>query len=172
VGEDGRDGDAERSRIVRAAQRGDAFAMDELITLLTPYVGRLCAGIAQEDAADAMQEVFIAVFRNIGRLERPEALFGWVRTIAVREAVRVARERRRHVPTADLEDVPSPGDPLLGGELQDVLRRLSPEHRSVLLLRHLEGLSEQAVARLLELPVGTVRSRLFRARVSFRRSWR
>ncbi|WP_033213589.1 RNA polymerase sigma factor [Kitasatospora phosalacinea] len=164
-------GDEETSRLVAAAQQGDVFAMDALITELTPYVGRICASVALEHAADAMQEVFIAVFRGLRGLRTPEALYGWVRVIAVRESLRVARRHRREVAVPDLADLPADGDAALARDVADVLRRLGPEQRAVLVLRHVEGLDEQEVARLLRVPVGTVRSRLFRARQSFRRAW-
>ncbi|MQY10732.1 ECF RNA polymerase sigma factor SigE [Streptomyces sp. RB5] len=144
--------------------------MDELVGLLTPYVGRICGPIALQDAADAAQEALIAVFRNIRQLSTPQALFGWVRAIAAREAVKVAKRRQGTVP-AELEDLPAYEDLQLGTDIADTLRRLTPEHRAVLVLRHVDGLSEQEVAELLGLPVGTVRSRLFRARRSFRTAW-
>ncbi|MGP4024855.1 RNA polymerase sigma factor [Actinomadura sp. 3N407] len=109
--------------------------------------------------------------RNLKTLREPAALFGWVRVIAVREAVRVARQSSRAVP-AEVAEVPAPGDPALAADVRDVLNRLSPEHRAVLTLRDLEGLDEESAARMLRVPAGTVRSRLFRARASFRRSWR
>jgi RNA polymerase sigma factor (sigma-70 family) len=56
-------------------------------------------------------------------------------------------------------------------DIRDVLARLSPEHRAVIVLRDLEGLDESRAAALLELPVGTVKSRLHRARDDFRRAW-
>ena len=122
------------------------------------------------DGPDATQEALIAVFRGLRRLENPAALFGWVRAIAVREAVRVARRRQRQVP-ADLSEVPAPDDPQLAVQVQDVLARLSPEHRAVLVLRDLEGMDEQAAAAVLEVPTGTAKSRLHRARASFRKAW-
>lgn len=156
--------------LVRRAQSGDALAIDQLLRILDPYVGRLCAPIALQDAADAAQESMIVIFRGIGQLKEPAAVYGWVRTICVREAVRVARRRADTVP-AELSDLPAPGDPQLAADVHDVLRRLSPEHRATLVLRDLEGLDEQTVARLLDLPLGTVRSRLSRAREAFRRIW-
>jgi RNA polymerase sigma factor (sigma-70 family) len=63
------------------------------------------------------------------------------------------------------------GCPQLAADIRDVLARLTPEHRAVLVLRDLEGLDEQAAGALLDVPVGTVRSRLFRARRSFRKAW-
>ncbi|WP_329479865.1 sigma-70 family RNA polymerase sigma factor [Kribbella sp. NBC_01484] len=156
--------------LVRAAQRGDTLAMNELLDGLAPYVGRICGPIALADGPDATQEALIAVFRGVRRLENPAALFGWVRAIAVREAVRVARRRQRQVP-ADLSEVPAPDDPQLAVQVQDVLARLSPEHRAVLVLRDLEGMDEQAAAAVLEVPTGTAKSRLHRARASFRKAW-
>ena len=160
----------EPDELVRAAQRGDALAMDELLGLLTPYVGRLCGPIALDDGADATQEALIAIFRNLAQLTEPAAVFGWARAIAVREAVRVAKRSRRSVP-AELADVPAVGDPQLAVDIRDVLGRLAPEHRAVLVLRDVEGLDEQAVGELLRVPTGTVKSRLFRARRSFRKEW-
>lgn len=158
------------ARLVAGAQRGDRLAMDELLTVLTPCVGRICGPVALEDGDDAAQETLIAVFRHIRQLKEPAALFGWVRVIAVREAVRLAKQRQRTVP-AELSELPAPGDPELAQDIGDLLRRLSPEHRAVLMLRHIEGLDEQEVARVLAVPLGTVRSRLFRARRSFRGAW-
>jgi RNA polymerase sigma-70 factor (ECF subfamily) len=161
------DDDAE---LVRRAQGGDTLAMAELLDRLTPYVGRICGAIALSGGADAAQETLIAVFRGLRGLARPEALRGWVRAIAVREAVRVARRDQAGVP-ADLTELPARGDPQLGADIRDVLGRLSPEHRAVLVLRDLEGLDESAVAAYLDVPKGTVKSRLARARASFRKAW-
>lgn len=158
------------ARMVRDAQRGDALAMDELLGVLEPYVGRICGPVALQDGADAVQETLVSVFRNIRQLRTSRALFGWVRAIAVREALRIARRRRNVVP-GEPEDEPVVGDPELASDIDDVMRRLTPEHRVVLTLRHVDGLSEQEVAEVLAVPVGTVRSRLFRARRSFRTAW-
>ncbi|MEU8800391.1 RNA polymerase sigma factor [Spirillospora sp. NPDC048819] len=157
--------------VVRRAQRGDLMALHEVLDVLTPYVRRLCGPIALQDAPDAAQEALIIVMRNLRTLREPAALFGWVRVIAVREAVRVARQSSRAVP-AEMPELPAPGDPSLAADVRDVLSRLSPEHRAVLTLRDLEGLDEESAARMLRVPAGTVRSRLFRARASFRRNWR
>ncbi|MFF1909406.1 RNA polymerase sigma factor [Kitasatospora sp. NPDC058218] len=156
--------------LVRAAQRGDQLAVGELLELVTPYVRRLCGPIALDDGADATQEALIAVFRKLRQLREPAALFGWVRSIAVREAVRHVR-RVAHCVPADLSELPRPGDPQLATDIEDVLARLTPEHRAVLVLRDLEGLDERATAELLGVAPGTVKSRLSRARLSFRRAW-
>jgi RNA polymerase sigma factor (sigma-70 family) len=157
--------------LVRAAQAGDTIAMNDLLDRLVPYVGRICGPIALASAADATQETMIAVFRTLRGLRTPEALYGWVRSIAVREAVRAAKRDSRAVPEADLTELPERGDPQLASDIGDVLARLSPEHRAVLVLRDIEGLDEKAAADLLGVATGTAKSRLHRARESFRKAW-
>jgi RNA polymerase sigma factor (sigma-70 family) len=156
---------------IRRAQRGDLIALHHLLDAITPYVRRLCGPIALQDAPDATQETLIVVLRKLGTLREPAALYGWVRVIAVREAVRVARQASRTNP-AELTDLPARDDPALAADIRDVLDRLTPEHRAVLTLRDLEGIDEHDVGKMLGLPAGTVRSRLFRARQNFRRAWR
>ncbi|MFF5208597.1 RNA polymerase sigma factor [Streptosporangium sp. NPDC000396] len=154
--------------LVVRAQRGDTIAMNELLDRLTPYVARICGPIALESGADAAQEALIAIFRRLRTLREPTALYGWARAIAVREAVRIARRRPVAV---ELDELPSREDVECAADIRDVLSRLSPEHRAVLMLRDLEGLEESVAAELLDLPVGTVKSRLHRARDNFRKAW-
>jgi RNA polymerase sigma-70 factor (ECF subfamily) len=154
---------------VRCAQRGDLIALRDLLDAITPYVRRLCGPIALQDAPDAAQETLIVVLRRLEDLREPAALFSWVRVIAVREAVPVARQSSRAAP-APLVEIPAPGDPALAVDIRDLLDRLSPEHRAVLVLRDLEGLDEQTAGEQLGVPTGTVRSRLFWARRSFRKA--
>jgi RNA polymerase sigma-70 factor (ECF subfamily) len=156
--------------LVRAAQGGDSMAMAELLDVLAPYVARLCGPIALDDGADAAQEALITIFTQIGQLREPAALFGWVRVIAIREAVRVARKAHRAAP-AELQDVPARGDPQLASDIRDVLGRLAPHHRAILVLRDLEGLDEQTVSDMLAVSTGTAKSRLHRARRRFRQEW-
>ncbi|GGO45966.1 RNA polymerase sigma factor [Streptomyces lasiicapitis] len=157
-------------RLVRAAQRGDTLAMAELLDVLAPYVGRICAPIALDQGPDAAQEALVAVFKSLRTLKDPAALRGWVRAIAVREAIRTAHRSARSVP-ADLSTLPARGDPQLSADIRDVLDRLSPEHRAVLMLRDVEGLDERTAAALLGVRTGTVKSRLHRARDTFRKAW-
>jgi RNA polymerase sigma factor (sigma-70 family) len=156
--------------MVRAAQRGDRVAQGELMDALIPFLGRLCGPIALQDGTDAVQEAVIAIFRNLGQLRDPAAILGWARAIAVREAVRVARQAARAIP-AELADVPAPGDPQLAADVADVLGRLSPQHRAVLVLRDLDGLDEREAGAMLAIPAATVRTRLLRARRAFRKAW-
>jgi RNA polymerase sigma factor (sigma-70 family) len=159
--------------LVRAAQRGDTLALDALIGRLLPYVTRICGPIALASGPDAAQDAIIAVLRALPGLREPRALRGWTRAIAVREAVRHATRdaRAQPVDTSVFVDLPTRDDPLLRTDVHAVLARLSPQHRAVLVLRDLDGLDEEAAAQVLDVPVGTVKSRLHRARRMFRKEW-
>jgi DNA-directed RNA polymerase specialized sigma24 family protein len=135
---------------------------------LAPHVGRICGAIALDEGDDAMQETMIRVLSHLRSLREPAALRGWVRRIAVREALKLAQARRALVTVEHLLERPS-GDVAVRVEIADTLRQLSPDQRAVLLLGDLEGFG--AAAALLEVEVGTVKSRLHRAHTAFRRRW-
>jgi len=146
------------------------MALGELMEILAPYVGRICGPIALQDGPDAAQEALITILRGVRGLKEPAALFGWARVIAVREAVRIARNTVK-ISALPVDEIGTPGDPELAVDITDTLARLTPEHRAVLVLRDIEELDELQASRILSVPPGTVRSRLFRARRGFRKAW-
>jgi RNA polymerase sigma factor (sigma-70 family) len=157
--------------LVQRAQRGDPVALERLVAALAPYVGRICAAIALDDGPDATQETMILVIKNLRRLREPAALRSWARRIAVREALRLTTARRPvPVDPADLAPVavPDSGEAV---QIAETLRSLPPQQRAVLMLRHVEGLTEAEIAELLDIPLGTLKSRASRAREAFRRRW-
>lgn len=162
--------ESELAATVRAAQRGDTMAMNALVDELMPYVGRICGAIALDRGEDAAQEALITILRSLRQLREPDALRPWARRIAAREAVRAARQSRAGAAQLP-QDVPAAGHPSLGVEIRDQLERLAPEQRAVIVLRDVEGLSEQEAAVLLDVAPGTVKSRLHRARARFRKEW-
>jgi RNA polymerase sigma factor (sigma-70 family) len=165
-------GDEIGTEAVRRAQQGDPRAIDGLVRALLPYLGRVCGAIALERGDDALQETMIAVMSHIGALREPAALRGWARRIAVRESIRVARTGWvQPVDNEQLEAVVHQGDPETAIDIRDALTSLSPDQRAVLVLQHIEGLSEQEIAEVLGVAVGTVKSRLSRAREAFRTGW-
>jgi RNA polymerase sigma factor (sigma-70 family) len=147
--------------------------MDALVRELMPYVGRVCGAIALDRGDDAMQETFIAVLRNLGSLREPAALHGWVRRIAVRQSIRVARGGREDpVDPAVLADITvAPVDVATVIDVRSTLASLAPEQRAILFLRDVDGLTETEAAGLLGVAEGTVKSRLHRARSAFARRW-
>ncbi|MES9525236.1 RNA polymerase sigma factor [Streptomyces capoamus] len=151
------------------AQSGDEHAMNHLLDHITPYVNRICRSITRDDAADATQEALLAIYRGLGQLREPVAFYGWVRAVTVREAVRTARRFGEEQTCGQVESQQQ-ANPLDAVHISDVLERLSRAHRQVLTLRAY-GLNEEEIAEVLALPVGTVRSRLFRARRRFQEAW-
>jgi RNA polymerase sigma-70 factor (ECF subfamily) len=159
--------------LVRAAQRGDAGAIDELIDALHPLVRRISARVAGSEADDAAQEALLAIFRDLPALRTPEAIVSWVSAVTARIAARVdRRDRRQREPTMPRDPARLPSwnhhDAL---EVTDVLARLPTRDHTLLVLRDLQGLSEREVAEALGVPVGTVKSRVHRARRRFREEW-
>ncbi|SFS42468.1 RNA polymerase sigma factor [Saccharopolyspora flava] len=151
------------------AQGGDGQAMNELLTHITPYVARVCASVARYHSSDAMQEALLAIYRGLTTVREPAAFYGWVRSVTVREAVRTVK-RLNDAATCSSVEARHEANPLEGVHINDVLERLSTPHREVLTLRAW-GLNEEEMAETLHLPVGTVRSRLHRARRSFQEAW-
>ncbi|WP_432142196.1 RNA polymerase sigma factor [Streptomyces sp. bgisy084] len=152
------------------AQAGDGGAMDELLRHIAPFVGRLCRAVARRHSCDAAQEALLAIYRGIGGLREPAAFYGWVRAVTVREAVRTSK--RLSQGTADeLPEIAQDSNPLTFVHISDVLDQLSDQHRQILVLRAVYGLSEKEMAIALSVPVGTVRSRLHRARGTFSAAW-
>jgi RNA polymerase sigma-70 factor (ECF subfamily) len=166
---------AEERELVALAQRGDVLAMSRLLDSLAPWLARICGGIALEHADDAAQEALVQVFRDLRTLREPDAFRGWARRIAVREAVRHAQRARATGARASAEDAAAlcvdASDPAAARDVRAVLARLAPEQRAILVLRDLEGLSEDEAAAQLGVAKGTVKSRLFRAREAFAKRW-
>lgn len=156
--------------LVDRAQRGDVIAMGALVDELSPWVGRICAGICEQHAEDARQNTLVIVLRCLGDLRDPAAIRGWVRRIAVRESIRIATVRR-DIPLDPRPDAGSSIDADLAIDVRTTLAELSPQHRAVLVLRHIEDLSEDQVSAVLGVDVGTVKSRASRARSAFARRW-
>lgn len=156
---------------VAAAQQGDALALDRLLDELAPYVRRLCARIAPAAADDATQEALLAIFRGLPSLRAPEAIMTWVRSVTVRTAIRLAHRHDLEI-AAEGTLMSRPASSLEGlVDIDDALARLPVSQRVVLVLRTREGLSEQEIATTLGIPIGTVKSRLHRARAAFREVW-
>jgi RNA polymerase sigma-70 factor (ECF subfamily) len=162
---------AERSLVDRARD-GDLDAFEQLVRERMDAVYRLTHAIVLDpaDAADATQETFVAAWRQIPSLRDPARFDAWLERIAVNAARMTLRSRRRRrvrevaassavetlaERTADMPDA---------SLLTNALHQLSPDQRTLLALHHLEGRSVAELAELLEIPVGTVKSRLFTAR--------
>jgi len=178
--------------LVEQCRRGDAQAFARLVALHEGMVFNLAARLLGdgEEARDVSQDVFLQVYRTLGRFEGRSSLKTWIYRIVVnqcRNRQRFWRRRRkdRSCPLETLtpadearmnarQDESSPYDQLRLREraqkVQQALLRVSFDHRAILLLKEVEGLSCEDIAGALGLATGTVKSRLSRARESLRAS--
>ena len=134
-----------------------------------------------EDARDFVQEAFVQAFLKLDTFQRSSAFYTWLYRIAFNVA---ASHRRRRRPTLSVEYARETSglEPMDGGngpteraeqkescqQVRQAISRLSEEHRMVLVLREIDGCCYETIADILELPIGTVRSRLHRARLQLR----
>ena len=170
-------------QLVRKVRNGDRAAFDLLVV---KYQSRVASIISRyvydpQEVMDLAQETFVKAYRAIDRFRGDSAFYTWLYRIAVNTAKHFLESRgRRPQPSADvaeaenfddgrrLRDPASPERLLQREQLQEALSRaiaqLPEDLRSAFLLREYDGLSYEDIARILDCPIGTVRSRIFRAR--------
>jgi RNA polymerase sigma-70 factor (ECF subfamily) len=167
-----------RTRAIAAARAGDLAAFETLMrqyermVLVTAI--RLLGNI--EDAQDASQEVFLRLYRNLGKVQAASNFSGWLYRVTVNVCHDTRRKRPASVPIEEVPDLASgaadPQETATGAERQRALamslRMLSQKERTALVLRDLEGLSTEEVARALGSSEATVRSQISKARVKVR----
>jgi RNA polymerase sigma-70 factor (ECF subfamily) len=179
----------DEAELVTELQAGSDAAFEWLVTYYHSSVYNLVYGILSDsaDAADVTQEVFLRAFRGIRGFRRGSSLKTWLYRISVREALNHRRWCWRHhrqqvsidddsngtASALELEDLDAtPYDRLATRETQSAVRKALanvPEvFRSAVILRDLEGLSYEEVAEILEISVGTVKSRILRGRRALR----
>ncbi|HXQ27487.1 MAG TPA: sigma-70 family RNA polymerase sigma factor [Candidatus Acidoferrales bacterium] len=175
----------DEAELVTELQAGSESAFDYLVTYYHANVYNLVYGILSDaaDAADVTQEVFIRVFRGIHGFRRSSSLKTWLYRVSVRQAlnhrrwcwrhhrqqVSIDAEESEHGPTFELQGAEAtPFEQCAAHETQTTVRRalaeVPPLFRSAVILRDLEGLSYEEIAEVMEVSVGTVKSRILRGR--------
>jgi RNA polymerase sigma-70 factor (ECF subfamily) len=175
--------DATDAALIARSLGGEPEAFGELVLR---YQDRLYNSLfrvlgSAEDARDAAQAAFVQAFVKLDTFRGSSAFYTWLYRIAFNQAMSHARRKR---PTRSLDEdrtdrgrEPVDGQPAPGARLelneratqvQRALAELSAEYRTVIVLREMDGCKYEEIAEILELPVGTVRSRLFRARLELR----
>jgi len=177
--------------LVKRAKENDLSAFEELVRIHQNRVYALCLQLSgnRDDAQDLAQEAFIRAYRAVGSF-RSEADFGtWLHRIAVNVWLNHKRkssarqfvyldepylgndggEVRREVAAGDGDPLQALEEMEFRGLVRTALNGLSEEHRTVLVLREIEGYSYEEVSRMLRCSLGTVKSRLSRAREAMRR---
>src|SRR6478736_1627998 len=171
------------AQLIAAAQNGDAAAYGSLVR---KYHSRLCSSLwhicgSRSDAEDAAQEAFLRAYLKLRNYTGASAFYTWLYRIAVNVVISDHRKRKTQATTeqnrmicdrSQRDDSELPDDPLLreerANQVRQALNSLSSEHRTILVLREMESCDYDEISALLNVPIGTVRSRLHRARIELR----
>ncbi|AOU97570.1 RNA polymerase sigma factor RpoE [Acidihalobacter yilgarnensis] len=180
------------AELVRRVQNGDMRAFDLLVHKYQHKILNLIARYVHEPAAaqDVAQEAFIKAYRGLGNFRGESAFYTWLYRIAINTAKNhlVAESRRspefeinaedaeRLDGESGLKEYATPEGELLSEEIRqrvfDAIEALPEDLKTAITLRELEGMSYEEIAQVMGCPIGTVRSRIFRARESIDRSLR
>ena len=169
--------------LVERVQQGDKKAFNLLVSRYQNRVaGLLTRYVSPNDIPDVVQESFIKAYRSIGAFRGDSAFYTWLYRIAVNTAKNYLTAQGRRPPNEDilaeeaesydvgtnLRVVDTPENEMLSNELKnivfDTIKGLQEDLRTAITLREIEGLSYEEIAEIMDCPVGTVRSRIFRAR--------
>jgi RNA polymerase sigma-70 factor, ECF subfamily len=185
---------AEEAMFVLRLQANEDAAYDELVRTYSTSIFHVAYRMLGDsaEASDVVQEIFLKVFRNIAGFKGEAALKTWIFRIAFSEILNRLRwwKRRHRFATVSLDDQqngsgagvahvmasssPTPEQVLQSKEqeaaIQQALGKLSGEHRSIIVLRDIEGFSYNEIADVLGVSIGTVKSRLARARADLKQS--
>lgn len=169
--------------LVERVQQGDKKAFNLLVTRYQNKVaGLLTRYVPRNDIPDVVQESFIKAYRSLDSFRGESAFYTWLYRIAVNTAKNYLTAQGRRPPNEDilaedaesydsgsqLRDVETPENLMLSAELKKIvfetINSLQEELKTAITLREIEGLSYEEIADIMDCPVGTVRSRIFRAR--------
>lgn len=176
-------GDSDQ-QLVERVQKGDKRAFDLLVVKYQHRIASLVSRFVQDadEVQDVTQEAFIKAYRALGNFRGDSQFYTWLYRIAVNTAKNYLVSRNRRPPGSDIEvddavffdsadalrDIDSPEENLMSEQLMAVvnnaIKQLPEDLRAALTLREYDGLSYEEIADVMACPVGTVRSRIFRAR--------
>jgi len=163
--------------LVRRVRRGDDAAFRRVVDIHGPRLYLLAVSMLgnRHDAEDAVQDTFTGAFRGLGGFQGRASLKTWLTRILVNNIAKLRRSRRVRK-AWPIDEVGEPPSAVPAGratetvradmrmDMAAVIRRLSEEHRVVILLREIQGMTYDEIAAVLAVPRGTVEPRLFRAR--------
>jgi len=172
--------DGDEAELLERAKKGDSDAFGTLVERYQRRVANVAFAVVhnQDDAIELAQETFVRAYENLRKFESRSSFSTWLYRIAANLAIDFWRREGRHVvlhgedAETEIQRLPAErGDSFktasrkeLSGRLSQALEELTPEHRAVILLREVEGLSYDEISEVLQCPRGTVMSRLHYAR--------
>ena len=162
--------------LVEAARGGDREAYADLIRSRGDRLFAIAQRIVRDvdRAEDALQEALVVAWRDLPGLRDPDRFDAWLYRLLARSCITEVTRTRRNIANLSVlpADLPSPSDDYLGvgdrDQLERGFRRLPPEQRAILVLRHYAGLEPGEIADVLAIPAGTARSRLHPAHRAMR----
>ena len=173
--------DATDAELLERIRAGDGAAFDQIVDRYERRVFAIAVRICRhhEDARDVTQDVFVTALRSLGSFRGDAQLSTWLHRVTVNASLDLVRRRQRRE-GPDLEEIgerpasePGPEvaaiESVRAREVHRALGRIPPDQRAVIALHDLQGLDYSEVADALEVPVGTVKSRLHRARLALAR---
>jgi RNA polymerase sigma-70 factor (ECF subfamily) len=149
---------------IRGAQQGSVADLERLFREHWPSAYRAARLVTGDDAAaeDIAQEAFLAAVRNLDHFDRRRPFGPWLHRIVVNRAIDWTRARRLRREVELGEYLPAPPEPELNGDALARIGELGPEQRAVVVLRYVLEYTPGEIAEILDLPRGTVNSRLRR----------
>lgn len=176
--------EATDQELVKRVQQGDKRAFDLLVLKYQHKIAAIISRFVKDSSEvhDVSQEAFIKAYRALGSFRGDSAFYTWIYRIAINTAKNYLVSKGRRPPSSDvdvddaefysgadgLRDITSPENEAMRDELEEVvnsaIRGLPEDLRTAVTLREMEGMSYEEIAEVMDCPVGTVRSRIFRAR--------
>lgn len=164
--------EADDARLVRETLGGNLRAFEELVDRYQHQVYNVAFRITgdEADAEDVAQSAFLKAFEKLSQFNPKFKFFSWLYRIAVNEALNSEKRRHHHDVLEESEVAGGEIDEHVDrdGIVQQCIQRLTPDQRTVVILRHFEDLSYEEISQTLRLPLKTVKSRLFSARTVLR----
>lgn len=156
--------------LMLAFKGGEALAFGELFARYkNPIYGYVRRRVDDPGRAEEItQDVFLALVQHRNGYEVRASFRTYLYRIALNRVVAEYRKKKEDQPLPADPAVSAGGDPSVVQQVREALAQLEPEQREIVLLREYQGLSYQEIAEVLKIPVGTVRSRLFRAKLALR----
>lgn len=164
--------------ILQRAQDGDREAFAELVTRYKHQVYRHAIAMLGDrmEAEDVVQEAFVKVFYSLSKLESAYAFSSWMTRIVSNLCLDRLKKRKITAPVAERypEEMERIGynDSHTNMSIEEAMDHLSEEHRAAIALHDIQGYRYEEMAEMLGIPVGTVKSRLFAARLALRKEWK